>query len=151
MPMLAAPLIAALEQIGPHDHLCSIYETQEEQFAFAIPFIRTGLDHWWEYESKLTDMLCENNCFVLCQYNRRCFPPRFILDVIRTHPVVVYRGAVCRNFYHVPPDEFRSDNESEREVKALLTRMGERERVESELSDQQGELLLARSRLSDQQ
>ena len=244
MPMPAAPLIAALEQIGPHDHLCSIYETQEEQFAFAIPFIRTGLDrgekciyiadesrhgvvratmhaegidveralaskalvltakeqsylkqgvfntewmsifwkkatelamtegfsalratgeadwilrdgtgldHWWEYESKLTDMLCENNCFVLCQYNRRCFPPRFILDVIRTHPVVVYRGAVCRNFYHVPPDEFRGDNESEREVKALLTRMGERERVESELSDQQGELLLARSRLSDQQ
>src|SRR5439155_1595358 len=53
----------------------------------------TGLDHWWEYESKLTDMLSENNCFVLCQYNRRHFPPRFILDVIRTHPVVVDGGA----------------------------------------------------------
>jgi two-component system, chemotaxis family, sensor kinase Cph1 len=38
------PLITALEQIGPHDHLCSIYGSQEEHFAVAIPFIRIGLD-----------------------------------------------------------------------------------------------------------
>jgi chemotaxis family two-component system sensor kinase Cph1 len=38
------PLIAALEQLGPHDHLCSIYESQQEHFAVAIPFIRIGLD-----------------------------------------------------------------------------------------------------------
>ena len=37
-------LIAALEQIGPDDHLCSIYESQGEQFAVAVPFIRFGLD-----------------------------------------------------------------------------------------------------------
>ena len=33
------PLRAALEQIGPHEHLCSIYESQQEHFAVAIPFI----------------------------------------------------------------------------------------------------------------
>src|SRR2546430_2056866 len=38
------PLIAALEQLGPHDHLCSIYETPQEHYAVAIPFIRIGLD-----------------------------------------------------------------------------------------------------------
>src|SRR5258705_6298977 len=37
-------LVAALEQLAPHDHLCSIYESQEEHFAVAIPFIRIGLD-----------------------------------------------------------------------------------------------------------
>ena len=165
----AAPsisLVAALEQIGPHDHLCSIYESQQEQFAVAIPFIRIGLernekclyiaddgtiedvreairaegvdvdraiashalvlattehthlkhgsfdpdwmsafweqttdsamkegfsalrataetewvlrgapglDRWIEYESKLSHILSDPNCFTLCQYNRRLF------------------------------------------------------------------------------
>src|SRR5436189_786999 len=40
----ATPLIAALERLGPHDHLCSIYESPEDRFAVAIPFIRIGLD-----------------------------------------------------------------------------------------------------------
>src|ERR1700674_452212 len=38
------PLLAALEQMAPPDHLCSIYESQEEHLAVAIPFIRIGLD-----------------------------------------------------------------------------------------------------------
>ena len=43
-PAQSTPLIAALEQLGPHDHLCSIYESQQEHFAVAISFIRIGLD-----------------------------------------------------------------------------------------------------------
>jgi PAS domain S-box-containing protein len=38
------PLIGALEQLRPHDHLCSIYESQEEQFRTAMPFVRIGLE-----------------------------------------------------------------------------------------------------------
>jgi hypothetical protein len=38
------PLLTALEQLAPHDHLCSIYESAEEQLAVAIPFIQIGLD-----------------------------------------------------------------------------------------------------------
>jgi len=40
----SAPLIAALEQLGPHDHFCSIYESPEEHYAVAIPFMQIGLD-----------------------------------------------------------------------------------------------------------
>jgi hypothetical protein len=39
----STPIFTALEQLGPHDHLCSIYESQEEHFSVAIPFIRIGL------------------------------------------------------------------------------------------------------------
>jgi PAS domain S-box-containing protein len=35
----------AAGQIGPHHHLCVIWETQEQQFAAAIPFVRAGLEH----------------------------------------------------------------------------------------------------------
>src|SRR3954453_14953223 len=38
------PLIAALEQLGPHDHFCSIYESPEEHYAVAVPFMQIGLD-----------------------------------------------------------------------------------------------------------
>jgi len=225
----SAPLIATLEQLGPHDHFCSIYESREEHYAVAIPFMRIGLDRgekciyiaddgtvgdvrdamqaegidvdratasnalvlsskeqaylehgsfrpdwmftfwreatdlamsegfsalratgetewvlrgghglerWMEYESRLTHTLSENNCSALCQYNRNLFPPELILDVIRTHPVVVYGGTVCRNLYYVPPDEFLGTNETAREVERLLTNIRERERVEDALREQ---------------
>src|ERR1700676_2599621 len=38
------PLLTSLEQLAPHDHLCSIYESSDEHFAVAVPFIRIGLD-----------------------------------------------------------------------------------------------------------
>lgn len=38
------PLVAAIEQLGPHDHFCSIYESQAEHYAVAIPYIRIGLE-----------------------------------------------------------------------------------------------------------
>jgi signal transduction histidine kinase len=223
------PLIKSLEQLGPHDHFCSIYESPEEHYAVAIPFMRMGLDRgekciyiaddgtlddvreamqsegidveratqsnsltlatkdqaylkrgsfdpdwmftfwkeatdlamsegfsalrvtgetewvvrggrglerWMEYESRLTHALSENNCSALCQYNRQCFAPELILDVIRTHPVVIYRGTVCRNLYYVPPDEFLGTNEAEREVERLLTNIRDREEVERALREQ---------------
>jgi signal transduction histidine kinase len=223
------PLLASLEQLGPHDHFCSIYESPEEHYAVAIPFMRMGLDRgekciyiaddgtigdvrqrmqsegidverasasnalvvagkeeaylkhgsfdpdwmftfwkeatdsamsegfsalrvtgetewvvrggrglerWMEYESRLTHALSENNCSALCQYNRHCFPPELILDVIRTHPVVVYRGTVCRNMYFVPADEFLGTDEAEREVERLLTNIREREDIEHALRKQ---------------
>ena len=226
-------LLTALEQLAPHDHLCSIYESSEEHLAVAIPFIRIGLDRgekciyiaddgteaavreamsvegidieraiatdslvlagkeaaylkhgffdpewmftfwanataeamsqgfsalratgetewmlrrarglerWMEYESRLTHMLADLNCVALCQYNRQLFPSELILDVIRTHPMVIYRGGVCRNMYHVPADEFLGPNQTAREVERLLTNIREREEVESTLRQQRNEL-----------
>lgn len=37
-------LVSAIEKIGIHDHLCLIYETEEEQFSAVIPFIKIGLE-----------------------------------------------------------------------------------------------------------
>jgi PAS domain S-box-containing protein len=224
-----APLIAALEQLAPHDHLCSIYDSPQEHYAVAIPFIRIGLDRgekciyiaddgtvgdvrqamqsegidveraiaskalvlatkeqaylehgsfdpdwmftfwkettqlamsegfsalratgetewvlrggrglerWMEYESRLTHTLSESNCSALCQYNRRLFPPELILDVIRTHPMVINGSTVCRNLYYVPANEFLGTNQTGREVERLLTNIRERERVEDALREQ---------------
>jgi PAS domain S-box-containing protein len=39
----ASPFLAALGRLRPHDHVCSIYESQQEHFAVAVPFIKIGL------------------------------------------------------------------------------------------------------------
>ncbi len=227
------PLLAALEQLTPGDHLCSIYDSADEHFAVAIPFIRhglargekciyiaddgtealvrealsaegidveralatdslvlgntegaylkhgafnpewmftfwadvtaeaksqgftalrvtgetewvvsgaPGLERWMEYESRVMETLSHHNCCVLCQYNRKIFSPELLLDVIRTHPIVVYRGVACRNMYHVPPDELLSKNSAAREVERLLKNIREREEIEHTLRQQRNVL-----------
>lgn len=37
-------LVKAIEELEPHDHLCLIYETLEEQMSAAVPFINAGLE-----------------------------------------------------------------------------------------------------------
>src|SRR6267142_656251 len=238
-----SPLISALEQLGPRDHFCSLYESPQEHYAVAIPFIRIGLDRgekciyiaddgtvgdvreamqndgidvdraissnalvlatkeqaylehgafhpdwmftfwkeatelamsegfsalratgetewvlrggrglerWMEYESRLTHTLSVSNCSALCQYNRRLFPPELILDVIRTHPMVVYGSTVCRNLYYVPPEEFLGTNQTAREVERLLTNIRERESVEDSLREQLKERKRAEEELREQ-
>lgn len=83
-----------------------------------------------EYETKLNYFLPENDALAMCQYNMRRFSPELILDVIRTHPLVIYRGRVCRNFYYIPPDEFMLPNQQYLEVDRTLYNIIERERIE---------------------
>ena len=37
---------------------------------------------------------------------RKKFNPEIILDIINTHPKIIYGDKVCDNFYYVPPKEF---------------------------------------------
>ena len=42
--MADSDLMRTLRNLDIHDHLCLVYETQQEQFAAAIPFITLGLE-----------------------------------------------------------------------------------------------------------
>src|SRR6202011_5698883 len=35
---------AAIEQLGPADHVCTLYEKRDEEVAIAVSYIRAGLD-----------------------------------------------------------------------------------------------------------
>lgn len=234
------PLLTALAQVAPHDHLSLIYESSADHYDVAVPFIRLGLDRgekcvyiaddgteavvrdamhaqgidveraianeslvletkegaflkhgsfdpewmptfwreataealgkgfsalratgetewvlcgapglerWVEYESTLTEVLAGLDCFALCQYNRRILPAELVVDVIRSHPTVIYRGVVCRNMYHVPPDEFLGTNQAAREVQRLLTNIRDRAEIEYTLRQQRNELRALANRL----
>jgi signal transduction histidine kinase/ligand-binding sensor protein len=216
----------AIKRLHSHDHLCLIYETREEQFEAAIPFIRRGLENgekciyiaddntasevmdamrangididsnvnagslsvitkkdaylregyfdpdrminflkenveaakaegykvlratgemtWalgaeigverlMEYEAKLNYFFPENDIVAICQYNRNRFSPEVILDVIRTHPLVICGSTVCKNIYYVPPHEFLSSEYVSHEVERLLKDIVKRAEVEDAL------------------
>jgi PAS domain S-box-containing protein len=225
--LMPAALLDALERLGLHDHLCSVYESQDEQFASAAPFVRIGLERgerciyvmdgderfepvsaalkaagievdrvirsgalvltakdaahlegsnfdphkilnsWKEqtaealrigysglrltgetdwvtqgrlgmeslmkYERLATRHFAETGCLALCQYDRRVCTPELILNVIRTHPIVIYGDRVCENCYYVPFDEFVEPDCTVREVERLLHSVHERERTVHEL------------------
>jgi signal transduction histidine kinase len=215
-------LLDVLVQVGLHDHICLIYESQEEQLAMPVPSIRMGLERgekcifvapektasdvnealhaigidvddavksgrlavasqedtylrnshfepdrmirFWadalepaiasgfsglrvvsdmswalggdpgtgpliEYEAKLNYFVRNHPIAVTCQYDRNRFSPEVILNMIRTHPIVIYGNFVCSNPYYVPPEEFLAPNHAEMEVKRLLANIRDREQA----------------------
>ena len=231
-----ARLAEVVSGLGLGEHLCVIYDTQEEQFAAALPYLRAGLERgekclyivdentaaavldalgkggtdvdrylrsgaltiankdetylqqgrfdpdwmisfmtqtaaeagaakfsgWrtllaemtWaleasngtarliEYESKLNRFFHDHAVRGICQYNRSRFSPELLLGVIRTHPLVVYGGMVCKNPYYVHPDEFLKPNEVAREVERLLHNILEWERTQQALRHSEDHLRL---------
>lgn len=219
-------LVARLRRLRPHDHLCLIYETQQEQLSAAIPFIRDGFergekclyvadqptaagvfdamraegidvdaalrggalsvankqekflkqgrfDRKWMlqffegasqeakqagfptlriiaemtwvlggdsgteelmvHEATFNYFFRDRDALAICQYNRARFAPEVILDVIRTHPIVIYGGIVCENPYYIPPDEFLAQNAPALEVQRLLKNLCDAERTRETL------------------
>jgi GAF domain-containing protein/DNA-binding CsgD family transcriptional regulator len=85
----------------------------------------TSLDRLVEYEAQLNTIFAGDDYTVLCQYDREQFPAGVLSDVIQTHPLLVYDGEVCRNFYYGPPAEFGADDPSlavDRQVETLTDR-----------------------------
>jgi PAS domain S-box-containing protein len=74
-----------------------------------------------EYEAKVNRLFAQINASGICQYNLNRFPPEVILGVVQTHPLVIYRGDVCRNPYYIPPDEFLKPNRAAVELDRLLS------------------------------
>jgi len=92
-----------------------------------------GSERLMEYEAKLNYFFPDHDALAICQYNRNRFSPELIKDVISTHPLVIYGGLVCRNFYYVPPDEFLKDEQADKEIDRLLSNIVNREKVEESL------------------
>ena len=65
-----------------------------------------GVERLIEYEAKLNYFFPNSTCIALCQYNENAFDPQILLDVIRTHPVLVIYNSLYENPRYVSPEEF---------------------------------------------
>jgi hypothetical protein len=58
-----------------------------------------------EYEAGLNKMLPKHDVAAVCAYDVTSFRSSVVMDILRTHPVVIVRGALRQNPFYVEPDE----------------------------------------------
>src|SRR3954465_12630856 len=65
-----------------------------------------GVEDLAEYETRLNHCLPKNDDLVVCAYDLTKFGGSVVLDILRTHPLVIIGGILQENPFFVPPDEF---------------------------------------------
>ncbi|MDI6831137.1 MAG: MEDS domain-containing protein [Actinomycetota bacterium] len=92
-----------------------------------------GWEKFVEYEAEVNRLPAAENCVLLCQYDRAAFDPRFLLDLLRVHPLVAVDGEVFDNPYYLPPGEFLHNMSTSSVLHYHLEQMKERKIALSEV------------------
>lgn len=56
----------------------------------------------FEYEAKLNDFFHGSKCLGVCQYERKRFPSTALLNVLRTHPIVIFGKEIVEDINFEP-------------------------------------------------
>jgi len=67
---------------------------------------RQGVDDLVEYETRLNFFLPKYPDPVICTYSTSRFGGGVVMDILRTHPVVIIGGVLQENPFYAPPEEF---------------------------------------------
>lgn len=94
-----------------------------------------GRGRFMEYESHVNDLFARHKVLALCRYSRAHVPPETLIQAVRTHPILIHGGRICRNFYYEPPAEFTAPAKPEQELDRLLRTIHERYKAEEALHE----------------
>lgn len=64
-----------------------------------------GVHHIVEYEARLNQALPKHHDPVICTYDLSRFDASVVIDIMRTHPMVIIGGILQENPFFVPPEE----------------------------------------------
>lgn len=67
---------------------------------------RSHIDDLIEFEARVNDIWDQHDDAVVCVYDLAAFSGETIIDVMRTHPMIVVGGVLQENPFYVPPGEF---------------------------------------------
>ena len=67
---------------------------------------KPGVDDLVEYETRVNYVLPRYYAPVICAYDLSKFSASVVMDVMRTHPMVIIGGVLQENPFFVPPDQF---------------------------------------------
>src|SRR5258708_28669358 len=66
---------------------------------------KPGVNNLVEYETRLNYVLPKYNDAVICTYDLTKFPASLVMDIMRTHPVVIIGGIFHENPFCVSSDQ----------------------------------------------
>jgi len=67
---------------------------------------RSHVDDVIEFESRVNEVWRHHDDAVICTYHLGQFGGDAVIDIMRTHPMVIVGGILQHNPFFVPPDEF---------------------------------------------
>ena len=78
---------------------------------------KPGVDDLVEYETRLNFVLPKYEDPVICTYDLSKFRANQVMDIMRTHPVVIIGGILQENPFFVPPDQFLLELQERRSLR----------------------------------
>ena len=100
-----------------------------------------GSERLIEYEAKLNTIFQSSKLIGLCQYNRYKFDPEFLMEVVATHPFVVYDSEIYSNYNFIEAARFLHHDRAPIILDNSLRNLATRKRLEIELRDKARKLL----------
>jgi hypothetical protein len=99
-------MIAAFEQLAsgnsegqyPLSRICCRMDWAVED--------RSRVDDVIEFESRVNDVWRHHEDAVICTYHLGQFSGDAVIDIMRTHPMVIIGGILQQNPFYIPPGEF---------------------------------------------
>jgi hypothetical protein len=79
---------------------------------------RSHLDTLVEFEARVNDVWRHHDDAVICVYDLARFSGDVVIDMIRTHPMIIIGGLLQENPFYVPPETFLHDYRQRREERA---------------------------------
>ena len=67
---------------------------------------RSFIDNLVEFESRVNDVWRRHDDAVICVYDLAKFGGDTVVDVMRTHPMIIVGGVLQQNPFFMPPEEF---------------------------------------------
>ena len=80
---------------------------------------RAYIDDVIEFESRVTDVWRRHESAVICTYDLTRFGGGTVVDIIRTHPLVIMGGVLQHNPFFVPPEEFLRERRARRGLQSF--------------------------------
>jgi hypothetical protein len=113
-------MLAAFEQMAgdnakrgfPHSRICCRMDWAAED--------RSYIDDLVEFESRVNDVWRRHNDIVICTYQLRKFGGETVVDIMRTHPMIIVGGILQRNPFFVPPEDFVRELRERRARRTML-------------------------------
>ena len=67
---------------------------------------RSHIDNLIEFESRVNDVWRRCDDAIICVYDLAKFAGNVVIDIMRTHPMIIIGGILQQNPFFVPPKEF---------------------------------------------
>jgi len=85
---------------------------------------RSYIDDLIEFESRVNHIWEHHDDAVICTYYLGKFGGDTVIDIMRTHPMIIIGGILQRNPFFVPPSEFLQELRARRSGRSASTSVG---------------------------